>query len=536
MRQVAHIFYPDPFFIAEVRILFLGCVLLVGFQASGRICYRYYRFWRGTQKEVVRKSDATLIIGHISEVEGALRSVEQGTVAANVVGSLLLRGDAFVRDIRGCKIFGFSDDLESTCDLIAAGGQIVTALLLTPGLLSRHEEVRNVKRIARRLGLSLLKIEAINVGGSTEMRLEEFLFRERKIIDHRPIDAFVSGKTFLITGGGGTIGGDIALRAVSHGAETVWLLDQSELGLQSRRAQIKKEFPKSHVESILGNVRDVNHLKRLLTTLKPDVVIHAAALKHVDLTEENWQEAIKTNVFGTANVLEAADYADIPVLVNISTDKAADPVGMLGLTKHFSERLVAAFGSSSKGRRFSVRFGNVLGSSGSVIETFLTQISSGGPITITHPDVKRFFMSRDEAAQLVLSAASSSESVEGSGTLFVLQMGEQISIRNLANELIEWAGLVPEKDIPIVITGLRPGERLEEKLVGQAESLRPTRMVGIDQVELRMAYLPDVLSALSELRNTLDDSDLVRAKQVLQSSDRMQSEAINAQWRDDAGA
>jgi O-antigen biosynthesis protein WbqV len=385
IRQIAHIFYPEPFFIAEMRVLFLGCILLVGFQASGRIFYRYYRFWRGSQKEVPRKTDATLVIGHISEIEGALRSVEQGAVSANIVGALLMRGDAFVRNIRGCKIFGFSEDLESTCDLIAAGGQNVTSVLLMSGLISRHDEIHIVKRIARRLGISLLKIEAVNLSGSSEMRLEEFLFRERRQIDHRPIDAFVAGKTFLITGGGGTIGGDIALRAISHGAHKVWLLDQSELGLQTSRAQISKEFPNSLVEPILCNIRDLDRMKLLFSNIKPDVVIHAAALKHVDLTEENWQEAVNTNVFGTANVLEAVDQAHVPVLINISTDKAADPVGMLGLTKHFAELLVAAFAAVSLGRRFSVRFGNVLGSSGSVIETFVAKISAGGPVTITHP-------------------------------------------------------------------------------------------------------------------------------------------------------
>lgn len=504
-RQAFRYFDPDPLFLAEVRVICLGAIFTLGSQAGGRIAFRYYHFLRRRQS-ISARSEATIFIGSASESEGALRAAEQGMLSANIVACLLPRGNKKAKKIRSLPVLGTSDDLDYAFNLLAAGGQNVTSVLLSAGMLAKTDESQDLKRAARRLGLTLLKIETVGLGGRAEVRFEDFLFRSRRRIDHRPIDAFVAGRTFVITGGGGTIGGDIALRAAAHGAAKIVLLDISELGLQTRLAQLRQDHPAIEVAGAICDVRDATRLQMLIGRIKPDVIVHAAALKHVDLVEENWQEAIRTNVFGTANVLDAADRADVPVLVNISTDKAADPVGMLGFTKRAGEILVVDKARLSRHRRFSVRFGNVLGSSGSVLEVFLAQIAAGGPITLTDSRVTRYFMSRDEAAELVLATGS----LNDGAPLYLLDMGEPILIRDLAVELIEWAGFTPDEDIEIVTKGLRPGERLEEVLVSKGESLAAT-----DLDEIRALRRPDArpvrLLLLEEALLADDKGKAVRA-------------------------
>jgi O-antigen biosynthesis protein WbqV len=477
LRAIYHIKYPEPFIVAELRIICLGSIFVLGSQAAGRIAFRYYHFLR--RKGAMRMpNDATIFVGSASDAENALRAADQGILNSNIVACLLRVGDPAGKQIRGRPVLGTADNLDHAFNIIAAGGQNVTSLLLGPSVLAQSSSAQQLKRSARRLGLTLLKIETVGLGGRTEIRFEDFLFRARRHIDHQIIDNFVSGKSVLITGGGGSIGGDIALRVAAHGAATVTLLDIAELGLQRRAAQLRQESPQTLVKLVICDIRDRGRLIQRVSEFQPDVMIHAAALKHVDLVEQNWQEAIRTNVFGTLNAIDAADHACVPTLVNISTDKAADPVGMLGFTKRAGEVLVAQRSSVSTQRRYSVRFGNVLGSSGSVVEVFLGQISAGGPMTLTDPRVTRYFMSRDEAAELVLATGS----LKDRSGLYLLDMGEPIAIRDLAIEMIEWAGLVPDKDIKIVETGLRPGERLTEQLVGADEILEKSEVQGISCV------------------------------------------------------
>jgi len=480
IRYVYHIFQPAPVIVAELRIICLGSIVVLGSQAAGRIAFRYHHFLR--RKSVARTpNDATIFVGSASDAENALRAADQGILNSNIIACLLRSGDVLSKQIRGRMVLGTVADLEQAFNVLAAGGQNINSLLLGPSFLAQASEAQHLKRTARRLGLTLLKIETVGLGGRAEVRFEDFLFRSRRHLDHHIINDFVADRSVLITGGGGSIGGDIALRAAAHGASKITLLDIAELGLQKRAVQLRHESPRSQLDLVICDVRDRDRLMKVVGDVRPDVIVHAAALKHVDLVEQNWQEAIRTNVFGTLNALDAADQAEVPTFVNISTDKAADPVGMLGFTKRAGEILVAQRPSVSKLRRYSVRFGNVLGSSGSVVEVFLAQIQAGGPITLTDARVTRYFMSREEAAELVLATGSLSDQ---SG-LYLLDMGEPILIRDLAIEMIEWAGLVPGKDIQIVETGLRPGERLTEKLFGAEEVLDPTGVPAINSVRGR---------------------------------------------------
>ncbi len=497
MRAIYYQYDPAPLIVAEVRIICLGSIFVLGSQAAGRIAFRYYHFLRRKSAERV-SSDTTIFIGSASDAENALRAADQGILSSNIVGCLLRNGDPLPKQIRGRRVLGSAEGLERAFNILAAGGQAVSSLLLGPSILSKIDDAQKIMRTARRLGLGLLKIETVGISRRAEIRFEDFLFRQKRLVDHQLIDGFVAGKSILITGGGGSIGGDIALRAAAHGATEIVLLDIAELGLQNRAAQLRVESPKTKVHLVVCDVRDRERIFRLVEQFNPDILIHAAALKHVDLVEQNWHEAVRTNVFGTLNVLDAADQADVATMVNISTDKAADPVAMLGFTKRAGELLVAHRSSTSSLRRYSVRFGNVLGSSGSVVEVFLAQIAAGGPVTLTDSRVTRYFMSREEAAELVLATGS----LQDRSGLYLLDMGKPIAIRDLAIEMIEWAGLEPERDIEIVEVGLRHGERLAEKLVAADEHLDPTGIAAINVVrttqgsrELDLGSLAKALAA-----------------------------------------
>ena len=510
-REAYHAKWPEPLFVAELRILVLGGIFTLGLQAAGRILYRYHHSQR-RQQELNSHQDASIFIGGLQEAESAIKSAEQGLLSANIVGCLLPDDIGATKQVRGRPVLGNSAALETAFMKMAAGGIAVTSVMLSRTFLTQHEMARGLKKTARRLGLTLLKMEAVALGGRAEIRFEDFLFRERRQIDHTAIDQAVRGKKLLVTGGGGSIGGDIALRAAAHGAKDILLLDISELGLQMRLAELRRDYPACRSGAVICDVSDEKRLREIVSDFQPDIMVHAAALKHVDLVEENWRAAVRTNVFGTAVALEAASAHHVPIFINISTDKAVEPVSILGLTKRMGERLVASVPAKDDSLRFSVRFGNVLGSSGSVIDTFLNQIAAGGPVTLTDERVQRFFMSRTEAAELVLASGV----IGKTSRLFLLDMGEPILIKDLAAQLIEWSGQIPGKDINIVTTGLRPGERLEEKLVAEGESAHSSSLEGISRIVSTVIPPCDLV----RLARAVDEGDLVAARGLLNAADQ----------------
>ena len=510
-REVFHIFWPELLFVAELRIAVLGCIFTLGLQAFGRIAYRYYHFLR-KHHELQQRQDATIFVGDLQEAESAIKATEQGLLSANIVACLLPEMLIGAKQVRRRPVFGSAKSLEAACSKLAPGGIIVTSVLLSPSFLAKGDEARDLKRTARRMGLSLLKMEAVALGGRSEIRFEDFLFRKKRQIDHSAIDDVVRGKRILVTGGGGSIGGDIALRAAEYGASEILLIDISEFGLQTRLSELKREYPQCKCHGLICDIVDKNRLKKTVIDYAPQIFVHAAALKHVDLVEHNWQAAVRTNVLGTAYALAVADESRVPVFINISTDKAVEPVSILGLTKRMGERLVASARSDEMMLRFSVRFGNVLGSSGSVIQTFLEQISAGGPITLTDERVQRYFMSRTEAAELVLASSSIAKK---NARIFLLDMGEPIFIKDLAIQLIEWSGRILDKDVKIITTGLRPGERLTEKLVATYETIQPTSLLGISSVATAQRAPCD----LDRLRQALEHDDYNTARNLLKEGD-----------------
>ncbi|MBT5268257.1 MAG: polysaccharide biosynthesis protein, partial [Candidatus Marinimicrobia bacterium] len=278
-------------------------------------------------------------------------------------------------------------------------------------------------------------------------------------------------KRVLVTGAGGSIGSELVRQCFQFDPAMVILFDNSEFNLFQVQQELSIQEHKSYTSCVLGSVRDKNTIDNMLRDYKPHVILHAAAYKHVPLQEDHPWEAINTNVHGTMNLIESAVEHEVEKFVLVSTDKAVHPVNVMGATKRLAEIMVQVANRMCKTSFMAVRFGNVLGSSGSVIPIFEKQIKAGGPVKITHPDMIRYFMSIPEAAQLILQASSMSQ---GRGKIYVLEMGRPVKIKDMAFDLIRLSGLEPEKDIPIVYTGVRPGEKLYEELAFDGEIFSKT--------------------------------------------------------------
>ncbi|WP_298328646.1 polysaccharide biosynthesis protein [Asticcacaulis sp.] len=346
-----------------------------------------------------------------------------------------------------------------------------------------------------------------------QISYKSLLQRPQVHLDHDALLSFYAGKRILITGGGGSIGSEIARQALRLGAAHVTLIDHSELALYDVEQSLNLEFGKPPVSLILCSIRRKARLEAIFVAQKPDVIFHAAALKHVPMVEINPSEGVLTNVMGTQYVIDAAQAANVKQLVLISSDKAVAPASMMGATKRLAEHLI----SSQMGhlnQACVVRFGNVLGSTGSVVPLFRAQIERGGPITLTDPKVERFFMTIFEAVQLVMTAAMhNATNLSETSSLYILEMGEPIRIYDLAKRMIDMYGLKVDKDIKIVLTGLRDGEKITEALLDDNEIREPLRP-GIFKVVNQAMDLhlpPNLMSELFTLAERGED-EIVKAQ------------------------
>jgi FlaA1/EpsC-like NDP-sugar epimerase len=352
---------------------------------------------------------------------------------------------------------------------------------------------------ARRLGLTASRLPSFDETGDARhglqlapVAVEDLLLRPSVRIDYRRLEKVAQGKSVVVTGGGGSIGAEICDRVVTFGAARLLIIENSEPALHAVLETLATREAPAAIEGRIADVRDRDRIFRLIADFKPDLVFHAAALKHVPLLERDWGEGVKTNVFGSVNVADAATAAGATAMVMISTDKAIEPVSMLGATKRFAEMYCQAldaelarkadrFGAGTAPTRLiAVRFGNVLASNGSVVPKFKAQIEAGGPVTVTHPDMVRYFMTIREACDLVVTAASHALSpVRPDVSVYMLNMGQPVKIVDLAERMIRLSGLEPGRDVDVTFTGIRPGERLNEIMFGREE---PTVEIGIEGI------------------------------------------------------
>ena len=303
-----------------------------------------------------------------------------------------------------------------------------------------------------------------------KVKIEDLLGREPISLDIERVMNYVAGKTVLVTGGGGTIGSELCRQIAEHKPKRLIVFDVYENNAYDIQNELKRKYPKLDLITLIGSVRDSKRLECMFNTYRPDIVYHAAAHKHVPLMEDSPNEAVKNNVFGTLKTARCADKYGAEKFVLISTDKAVNPTNIMGASKRICEMIIQAYNNRSETEFVAVRFGNVLGSNGSVIPLFKKQIEAGGPVTVTDPDIIRYFMTIPEAVTLVLQAGASAKG----GEIFVLDMGKPMKILDLAENLIRLSGLVPYKDINIEFIGLRPGEKLYEEMLMDEEGIKET--------------------------------------------------------------
>jgi len=339
--------------------------------------------------------------------------------------------------------------------------------------------IRGVVLICQEAGVACKTIPGIyellsgqvSVRQVREVRIEDLLRREPVQIDAAEAGRYLSGAVVLVTGAGGSIGAELCRQIASHRPKELLLLGHGENSIYHIRLELREKFPHLEVQSLIADVRDGERLAATFAQFQPQVVFHAAAHKHVPLMETNVAEAVTNNVFGTLSLLQAAEANGVERFVLVSTDKAVNPVNVMGATKRVAELLVQNAARRTGRSYVAVRFGNVLGSRGSVVPLFQSQITAGGPITVTHQKMRRYFMTIPEAVQLIIQASALGRGEE----IFVLDMGEQVYITDLAAELLRLSGLESGRDIEIVFTGLRPGEKLSEELFAQDEHPSPTQ-------------------------------------------------------------
>ena len=504
------------FFFGKITIL-LYWFLQIFFLGGSRVAYRYFHYTRMIQRAKVADATPTLVLGRAADAEVLLRAIESGAVNKIwTVGILSPSRADRGQSIRGVPVLGDIDDVETVVGDLAGRGTRVARLVLTPSALSPEARPESILVRARKLGLTVNQLPSLDSPGPAmqlaPVAVEDLLLRPSVTIDYKRLESFVSGKAVVVTGGGGSIGSEICDRLVTFGAARLLVIENSEPALHAVLEALNGKQSKAEIAGRIADVRDRPRIMSLIGQFKPDFVFHAAALKHVPLLERDWDEAVKTNVFGSMNVADAAAAAGVAAMVMISTDKAIEPVSMLGATKRLAEMYCQAldseFASHADGknamRLISVRFGNVLASNGSVVPKFKAQIEAGGPVTVTHPDMVRYFMTIREACDLVVTAASHAlGSKRGDASVYVLNMGQPVKIVDLAERIIRLSGLEPGRDIEITYTGMRPGERLHEILFAREEESSEIGIPGIVAARPVEPSLPAIRAWLARLEQGL---------------------------------
>jgi FlaA1/EpsC-like NDP-sugar epimerase len=440
-----------------------------------------YRAWRERQlfPELSKGGTRVLIVGAGEAgrqlVKSMLRDPQQRWIPVGFIDD-----DPWLRNLQvsGVRVLGPSHQLGAVARRTDVSDMVIAIPSGSSAQIRRLANLALEAEIGVKIlpGLDDMFDGQVAISDIRDIDVKDLLGRHQIDTDLASIAGYLTGKRVLVTGAGGSIGSELC-RQIKHWepAELI-MLDRDESGLHSVQLSVSGHGLLDSSDVVLNNIREVETLRDLFRSRRPEVIFHAAALKHLPMLEQYPDEALKTNVLGTANVLEAAAEVEVERFVNISTDKAADPISVLGASKRVAERLTAGVAAAASGVYLSVRFGNVLGSRGSVLTSFAAQIAAGGPVTVTDPDVTRYFMTVEEAVQLVIQAGA----IGGPGEALVLDMGEPVSIQKVAEQLIQQAG----SRVEIVHTGLRHGEKLHEQLFGRGEpDVRPVHPL-ISHVEV----------------------------------------------------
>lgn len=462
--------------------LFISYFLIFIFCGGIRFSKRVY-----TQISKKRKTkqvkERTLIVGAGDAGEQILRSILSSSSSYLVLGFV---DDSSIKQgvmIHGFKVLGKINNISK----IIKENQIEQMIIALPSVGS--QTIKNAVVMGRKAGLKKIKVvppiaEIINgevsIRNLREIQVEDLLGREQVLLDTKSIEDFIYNKVILVTGAAGSIGSELSKQIAKFKPSLLLLLDQDETGIFNISNNISKKFMNLRIESLIADIRDKEKINQVFKEFKPNIVFHAAAYKHVPLMEKHADEAVKNNIFGTKIVAEAALTYGAEKLIFISTDKSVNPSSVMGATKRVGEMICQSLNQRNSTKFISVRFGNVLNSRGSVIPVFREQIKKGGPVEVTHSEMKRYIMLTSEAVLLVMQAGSMGQG----GEVFVLDMGKPINILDLAKELIRLSGFEPDKDIPIVFTGPRPGEKFFEEILTAEEGTIATQNKNIFMAKL----------------------------------------------------
>lgn len=499
-----------------LNISVVGILLTIFFVLGYRILYRVYRRtllyipfkYSSDQRRVMivgAGSAGTMIINEMM----ARRELKYNPI-------VLIDDDKnkLGRRISGVKVEGNRYDIP----YIAGEQEIDLILIAIPSLDAKNkaEIIEICKNTNCKLQIVPGMYEILS-GDATVSRikdvdLEDLLGRDPIQLDNKGISDYIQDKVILVTGGGGSIGSELCRQIANYNPKKLIIFDIYENNVYDIQNELKEEYPDLSLKVLIGSVRDKSRVREVFKKHKINVVFHAAAHKHVPLMEDSPKEAVKNNVFGTLNVATEASLANIDRFVLISTDKAVNPTNIMGATKRLCEMIIQAMDKQSKTEFVAVRFGNVLGSNGSVIPLFKRQIAHGGPVTLTHKKIVRYFMLIPEAAQLVLQAGAFAKG----GEIFVLDMGKPVKIYDLACDLIKLSGFEPNRDIKIVVTGLRPGEKLYEELLMSEEGLKDTQHKKIYIGKPTFESMETLKQKLDQLENLLELDDIAEIKYQMQ--------------------
>jgi FlaA1/EpsC-like NDP-sugar epimerase len=439
---------------------------------ASRFSYRFFRSLKHKQQNKKNRI-SVMVIGAGEAANLIIKEIVNSNFSTMVIKCIIDDDKGkWGRYIQGIKVVGGRDKIVECADLYEVD-EIIVAM---PS--ASRSEIKKILEICKDTNCKLRSLPGmyqlvngeVNVSKLRDVEVEDLLGREPISVDMDSILGYVQGKVVLVTGGGGSIGSELCRQIAGHRPKQLVILDIYENSVYDIQQELKKKFPELDLVVLIASVRNTNRMNYIFSTYRPDIVYHAAAHKHVPLMEDSPTEAIKNNVFGTFKTAQAAAMSGVRRFVMISTDKAVNPTNIMGASKRICEMIIQTFDKHYDTEFVAVRFGNVLGSNGSVIPLFRKQIAAGGPVTVTHPDIIRYFMTIPEAVSLVLQAGAYAKG----GEIFVLDMGEPVKILTLAENLIKLSGYRVGEDIKIEFTGLRPGEKLYEELLMDEEGMKDT--------------------------------------------------------------
>ncbi len=492
-----------------IRVYFVAMFLMIFFVGGSRMLFRFARSKKHSFHRAKQDADRprTLVVG--AGETGSLAISRMASQDPNMPGMPIIAVDdnpaKLGKRIHGVRVMGASEDILDLVDRFDIQ-QIVVAIP-SAGI----EQRKRIYGICTQTDCSLrtlpnvreLRVDEINDVALREVDVADLLGREEVVLNTRLVCGYISGKTVLVTGGGGSIGSELCRQMCAVAPRRIVIFDMYENDAYLLKNELAREYDDVECIVEIGSVCDIDRLGEVFKKYRPAAVFHAAAHKHVPLMEMCPREAINNNVFGTLNAVMLAHQFDVDRFIFISTDKAVNPTSVMGATKRMGEMIVQHFAQKSNTVFAAVRFGNVLGSGGSVIPIFKKQIANGGPVTVTHPDIERFFMTIPEASRLVIQAGGMAEG----GEVFILDMGDPVKIVDLARSLITLSGLRTPEDIAIEFVGLRPGEKMYEELLMDEENTLPTKMRSIMISTGKSVGFEEVEEKLGRLRAIIDGTD-----------------------------